>query len=130
MHLDGPRKAYLRDFTHLIVEVADTAIKAAVKPDPIDYLAKREHVQRLELVRIRRAVALKDRLDPRRRLMFRRDIERVKMVGALALQILDAFRRIESSDRGCVAPALIPTARPCMFLVPQPTLARPPLKRG
>ena len=105
MSMNRSQKPHPLGFTHLIAEVADTAMKAIVEPDPVAYVERRAYAERLDLIRCRRELATEDRHDPRRRSLFQRDIARAKIVRELALEILGAFRRLELLRHYSCAPA-------------------------
>ena len=74
------QKAYPPDFTHLIAEVADTAMKAIIEPDPNRYIQGAAVSAALELRRLRCGLTPESRREPALAAAFRCDVVRNRLV--------------------------------------------------
>lgn len=88
------RAPYPGDFTGLMAEVTETAMRAVVQPSPADYIDSRLSAQRQTLLRMRRSLTPRERFDPVRSDAFRHDIRRAKTVRDLALACVEGYRRL------------------------------------
>ena len=88
------QRAYPRDFTHLIAEVADTAMKAIVEPDPGRHIQEAAVSSALELRRLRCDLTPESRRDPALAAAFRYDVVRNRIVRDLATEIVEAYERL------------------------------------
>lgn len=96
------RTPYPGDFTGLMAEVTETAMRAVMQPSPADYIDNRLSAQRQTLMRMRRSLAPRERFDAVRSDAFRHDIRRAKTVRDLALACVEGYRRL--ADREAALP--------------------------
>ena len=94
------QKAYPRDFTHLIAEVAETAMKAIVQPDPSRHIQEAAVSSALELKRLRCGLTSEYRRDPALAAAFRYDVVRNRIVRDLATEIVEAYGRLSRTETG------------------------------
>jgi hypothetical protein len=94
-------KKYLRGFTCLVAEVADTAMRAVQQADPYHYVENWAKAETLQLARMHRGMTPEDHSDPAQRRAFRLEAVHAKIVRNLALQIIASFDRFEKLT-GCV----------------------------
>ncbi len=92
------QKAYPPDFTHLIAEVADTAMKAIIEPDPTGYIQWAAVSSALELRRLRCNQTPEHRRDPDLAAAFRCDVVRNRVVRDLATEIVEAYERLRRAE--------------------------------
>ena len=93
------QKAYPQDFTHLIAEIADTAMKAIIEPDPTRYIQEAAVSNALELRRLRCDLAPEHRRDPGLAAAFRCDVVRNRVVRDLATEIVEAYERLRRAEK-------------------------------
>ena len=91
-------RAYPSDFTHLIAEVADIAMKAVIQPDPSGYIQGVAMNSALELKRLRCVQSPEHRRNPELAAAFRSDVVRNRVVRDLAMEIVEAYERLRRSE--------------------------------
>ncbi|TVR97659.1 MAG: hypothetical protein EA406_09060 [Rhodospirillales bacterium] len=98
-----PAMPYPPEFTGLVAEVTETAMRAVCQASPVDYVTSRMIAERHALIRMRRALPPRERFNPVRAYAFRRDIRRAKTVRTLALSLLEGYRRLtdDLGPRSC-----------------------------
>ena len=88
------QRAYPRDFTLLIAEVADAAMKAVIEPDPSRHIREAAVSSALELRRLRCDLTPESRRDPALAAAFRYDVVRNRIIRDLATDIVEAYERL------------------------------------
>lgn len=83
---------YPPDFTHLMAEVADTAMKAIIEPDPTRYIRQTAVTGFLELRRLRSDLTPERRRDLAA--AFRCDVVRKRVIRDLAMQFVEAYEQL------------------------------------
>ena len=110
------QKAYPRDFTHLIAEVAETAIKAIVEPDPTRYIQETAVSGALKLKRLRCDLTPERRRDPALAAAFRCDIVRNRLVRDLAILLVEAHERLKRAENKAEQSAMSTMFMSTMFM--------------
>lgn len=96
------QKTYPPSFTHLLAEVADTAMKAIIEPDPARYIQGAAVSSALELRRLRCDQTPEHRRDPDLAAAFRCDVVRIRVVRDLATDIVEAYERLRRAENTVV----------------------------
>ena len=92
------QKLYPHDFTILIAEVSDTAMKAIIEPDPARRIQEAALSAALELRRLRSHLTPVHRRDPALSAAFRRDVIRNRVIRDLATEIVEAYERLKRAE--------------------------------
>ena len=92
------QRAYPPDFTHLIAEIADTAMKAIIQPNPTRYIQGAAVSAALELKRLRCGLTPESRREPALAAAFRCDVVRNRVVRDLATEIVEAYEQLRRAE--------------------------------
>ncbi len=110
------QKAYPPDFTHLIAEVAETAMKAIVEPNPTRHIQEAAVSGALSLKRLRCDLTPERRRDPALAAAFRRDVVRNRLVRDLATLLVGAYERLKRVESSAKQNAMSTAFVSTMFL--------------
>lgn len=94
----GLQKVYPPDFTYLIAEVTDTAMKAIIEPDPARYIQEAAAGSTRELTRLRCGLTAERRGDPALAAAFRCDVVRNRVVHDLATLVVQTYERLKRME--------------------------------
>lgn len=92
------QKAYPPEFTHLVAEVVDTAMKAIMAPDPLRYIQHAAVNDASELRRLRCNLAPHRRRDRALAAAFQCDMIRNRVVRDLAVEIIESYERLKQAE--------------------------------
>lgn len=92
------QKAYPPDFTHLVAEVTDTAMKAIIEPDPTRYIQGAALDVALEIKCLRSHLTPERRRDPTLAAALRCDVVRSRVIRDLATEIVEAYERLRRAE--------------------------------
>ena len=98
------REVYPADFTHLMAEVADTAMRAIVEPDPTRYIRETAVSGFLELRRLRSDLAPERRRDLAAAI--RCDVVRKRVIRDLAMQFVEAYEQLKQAKNTAIRIAI------------------------
>lgn len=90
-------RRYPPEFTGLIVEVVDTALKAVIQPDPIQYIQNHAVLGAQEIKQLRHRLPPAQRHAPGVLMALKCDLIRNRTVRDLAIDLVEAFERIEQA---------------------------------
>ena len=94
----GLQRVYPPDFTYLIAEVTDTAMKAIIEPDPARYIQEAAASGTRELTRLRCGLTAERRSDPALAAAFRCDVVRNRVVHDLATLVVQTYERLKRME--------------------------------
>lgn len=94
----GLQRVYPPDFTYLIAEVTDTAMKAIIEPDPARYIQEAAASSTRELTRLRCGLTAERRRDPALAAAFRCDVVRNRVVHDLATLVVQTYERLRQME--------------------------------
>lgn len=110
------QKAYPPDFARLIADVAETAMKAIVEPNPTRYIQEAAVSGALELRRLRCDLTPERRRDPALSAAFRHDIVRNRLVRDLAILLVGAYERLKRAEHTAEQNAMSAVFMSTMFM--------------
>ena len=99
------QKIYPHDFTILIAEVSDTAMKAIIEPDPTRRIQEAALSTALELRRLRSHLTPVNRRDPTLSAVFRHDVIRNRVIRDLATELVEAYERLKRAENAVLQTA-------------------------
>ena len=92
-------RPYPVEFTELVSGVVDTALKAIIQPNPVQFIQDHAVAGAQDVKRLRDGIYPAQRLEPEVSAAWKSDLIRIRAVRDLAIDLVEAFERIELAKR-------------------------------